>query len=139
MTQQASLFSCNNVGMAIGNRKVRETIAATNRSSNLSINKAKQGAKIGELRRTLTDAGFGTLDEQAVALGIVRSTAWTTLKCQHKASGLSATTIKRMWRSPNLPASARREDKEYIEQKCAGEFGHSESRIRLFRVGLAQY
>ena len=84
------------------------------------------------------EAGITALDEQAVALGIWRSTAWTILRRRNKASGLSAATIKRMWRSPRLPATARRVIQEYIEQKCAGEFGHSKSNIQLFRRQLGK-
>jgi hypothetical protein len=126
--------------MEFGNAKVRKTIPATSKpgSSSLSLKKAKQSAKIAELRQALIEAGITALDHQAVALGIWRSTAWTILRRQHKASGLSAATIKRMWRSPRLPAPARRVIQEYIEQKCAGEFGHSKSKIRLFRAQLGK-
>jgi hypothetical protein len=97
-----------------------------------------QSAKIGELRQALIYAGFVTLDEQAIALGVSRSTAWTILRSTHKASGLTAATIKRILRSPQLPPRARRVIHEYIKQKCAGEFGHNQSTMRLFRVRLAK-
>ena len=124
--------------MAIGKAKARKTNPATTRTgaSRLSLKKAKQSAKIAELRQALIDAGITALEDQAVALSIRRSTAWTVLRRQHKASGLSAATIRRMWRSHRLPAPARRVIQEYIEQKCAGEFGHSKSKIRLFRAQL---
>jgi hypothetical protein len=119
--------------------KGRSTTATDRRgSSSLSLSKAKQSAKIAELRQVLIDAGFIALDEQAAALGIWRSTAWTIFRRGHKASGLSAVTIKGMLRSPHLPTAARRVIQEYIEQKCAGEFGHSEPRIRLFRAQLGK-
>jgi hypothetical protein len=97
-----------------------------------------QAAKIRELREALIHAGFVALDEQAIALGISRSTAWTILRSTHKTSGLTAATIKRILRSPQLPPRARRVIHEYIKQKCAGEFGHNHSTMRLFRMRLGK-
>src|SRR4029079_15982375 len=95
--------------------KGRSTAATDRRGlSSLSLSKAKQSAKIAELRQVLIDAGFVALDEQAAALGIWRSTAWTVFRRGHKASGLSAVTLKRMLRSPHLPTAARRVIQEYI-------------------------
>src|SRR6266576_2463654 len=65
--------------------------------------KARQLAKIQDLGQALIDAGFRMLDEQADALGLARSTAWTILKARHKSSGLSAMIIERMLGS-TLPA-----------------------------------
>jgi hypothetical protein len=126
--------------MASDKEKSRKTIPATTRpeSSSLALKKAQQSAKIAELRQALIDAGITSLEDQAAALGIWRSTAWTILRRKHKVSVLSASSIKRILRSPHLPESARRVIQEYIEQKCAGEFGHSKSRIRVFRVQLGK-
>lgn len=52
--------------------------------------KARQGLKIRELGAALVSVGLITLDEQAKALGLPRSTTWTILKGTHKSSGLSA-------------------------------------------------
>ncbi len=57
--------------------------------------KARQSSKIRELAEAVKSAGFLTLDEQAKALGLSRSTAWTIRKASHKASGLSASIINR--------------------------------------------
>jgi DNA invertase Pin-like site-specific DNA recombinase len=65
--------------------------------------KARQVTKIKELGPSLTASGLVTLDEQARALGLSRSTAWAVLKANHKASGLAAATISRMLSSPELP------------------------------------
>src|SRR6266478_9905874 len=56
--------------------------------------KARQSLKIRELAEALKSAGFLTLDEQAKALGLSRSTAWTIRKASHKASGLSASITR---------------------------------------------
>ena len=49
--------------------------------------KARQSAKIRELGQVLIDVGLRSLDEQADALGVPRSTAWTILKRVTKAMG----------------------------------------------------
>ena len=96
-----------------------------------------QSAKIRELRQALVASGFPTLGQQAMALGLSRSTAWTVLKGNHKGSGLSAAIIKRMLASPQIPAVAKKILLEYIEQKCAGAYGHSKERVREFQTQIA--
>jgi hypothetical protein len=66
--------------------------------------RARQFSKIEELVEAVKSAGFVTLDEQAKALGLSRSTAWTIRKASHKASGLSASIISRMLAAPELAA-----------------------------------
>lgn len=100
--------------------------------------KARQSEKIREIRQAVIASGFVSLDKQAAALGLRRSTAWTVLKANHKASGLSATVIKRMLMSPQLPTAVRQIIKEYVEQKCAGDYGHSRARLQMFRARLGQ-
>jgi hypothetical protein len=95
--------------------------------------KARQAAKIRELGHALVDAGFPTLDEQAQALGLARSTTWTILRGSHKGSGLSAAIIKRMLLSPQLPPLARRKILEYTTDKLAGAYGGSRTqRLKFF-------
>jgi hypothetical protein len=79
--------------------------------------KAQQATKIRELGHALVDAGFLTLDEQAKALGLARSTTWTILRASHKGSGLSAAIIKRMLLSPQLPPLARWKILKYTTDK----------------------
>src|SRR5262249_3245785 len=69
--------------------------------------KSRHTSKIRELAEAVKSAGFLTLDEQAKALGLSRSTAWTIRKASHKASGLSASIINQMLAAPELPPSAR--------------------------------
>ena len=105
-------------------------------TTNIVAMKARQCAKIGELRQALLDAGFISLDQQAAALGLSRSSAWSLLKSAHKASGLSASTIRRMLNSPTLPPKARHVIEDYVERKCSGTYGHREHRLRRFRAQL---
>jgi hypothetical protein len=99
--------------------------------------KARQASKIRELAEAVESAGFLTLDEQAKALGVPRSTAWTIRRASHKASGLSASIIKRMLAAPELPALARSKIIEYVEEKAAGLYGGSRSQRRRFAAQLS--
>ena len=113
--------------------------SATRTPASISLDmRAKQAAKIRELRQVLVNAGFSVLDQQAVALGLSRSTAWAVLKGNHKSSGLTATLINRMLTSPKLPPSARAVLIEYVEEKSAGAYGHNKDRLRIFRAQCAE-
>jgi hypothetical protein len=100
----------------------------------------RQADKIREIGRALADAGIFTLDSQARALGLSRSTTWTILKASHKSSGLSAALIARMLAHPNLLPAVRRKIFEYIKEKKAGLYGDTPARLRKFsaRLSLAQ-
>ena len=85
----------------------------------------------------LAAAGILTLDEQAEVLALSRSTTWSILRATHKTSGLSAGVIIRMLASSRLPALARRTIHEYVQERLAGLYGHSERRRREFAVSLS--
>jgi hypothetical protein len=104
--------------------------------ASLSAMKARQNAKLREIRETLVAAGLVSLDQQAAALGLRRSTAWVVLKANHKASGISGTIIKDMLTCPRLPTSARQVIEHYVARKLAGDYGHSQTSIRKFRARL---
>jgi hypothetical protein len=99
--------------------------------------KALQSAKIRELGYALSTAGIFTLDKQAEALGLCRSTAWTILKGNHKASGLSATTVNRILNAPQLPSSVRAKVFEYVDEKAAGRYGHGKMLRHKFIARLS--
>src|SRR6188768_2824579 len=90
--------------------------------------KARQCEKLAELRAALLAGGFDTAAKQAMALGLSRSSAWKILRGDHKHSGLSASTIKRMLTSPNLPPDARKIIDEYVWAKLQGAYGHPAKR-----------
>ena len=102
----------------------------------LSEMKARQSAKIRELGQALIDAGLRTLDAQADALGLPRSTAWTIVKTCHKTSGLSAGSIERMLAS-KLPPRARATIVEYVEEKSFGLYGGSRRQQQRFAIRLS--
>ena len=95
--------------------------------------KARQCAKIAELRQVFLRAGYPSLDKQASALGLSRSTTWAVLQANHKSSGLSGSVIKRMLRSRDLPPAARQWIEEYVAEKVAGTYGHGRKPLRIFR------
>ena len=94
--------------------------------------KARQARKIRQLADTLVDAGFVSLDEQATALGLSRSTTWTLLKAHHKNYGLSAVLIKRVLAKPDLDAQVRSLILEYVRERAAGLYGHNDTQLRRF-------
>jgi hypothetical protein len=94
--------------------------------------KALQRQKIARFRDALVVAGLETLDQQAKALGLARSTTWTIIRADHKASGLSASIINRILQSPHLPPLARTLMLEYVNEKAAGLYGAKLSQQRRF-------
>jgi hypothetical protein len=101
-----------------------------------AVMRAQHASKIQQLRSALEAAGFQGLDEQAKALGLSRSTTWTIIAGKHKASGLSATIIKRMLQKPGLPPVVRTAVVEYVAEKAAGRYGHSKTQLRRFSARL---
>jgi hypothetical protein len=101
-----------------------------------AICKARQSSKIREFGHALVVAGFLTLDEQAKALGLSRSTTWTILKGNHKGSGLTAGIINRMLAAPRLPPLVRAKIVEYVQEKAAGLYGGSRGQRRRFAARL---
>jgi hypothetical protein len=91
-----------------------------NKQYSLSEMKARQSAKIRQLAATV---GMRTIDELAVVLGVPRSTAATIRNGQHKASGLSAGIIKRIFAAPYLPEATRVSLQEYVTEKACGLYG----------------
>ena len=100
--------------------------------------KERQRCKIRELRNALADAGFLTLNQQAEALGLSRSTTWAILTGNHKGSGLSAATINRMLASTMLPPRARKIIDEYIAEKATGVYGSGPTPRQRFTTRLAE-
>jgi hypothetical protein len=99
--------------------------------------KVRQAAKLRQVGEALRAAGISTLDKQAEALALGRSTAWTVLQANHKGSGLSAAVINRMLAAPRLPPPVREKLLEYVEEKAAGLYGHTEKQGCKFVATLA--
>ena len=99
--------------------------------------KARQRAKMREIVEALVAAGYDSLDSQAAALGLSRSTMWTIIKATHKSSGLSAKTLKRMLSAPGLHPLVRRKILEYIEERNDGRYGSTGNSLRRFNQRLS--
>jgi hypothetical protein len=108
------------------------------RPTNLSLAdaKARQSSKIREIGEALITAGFVSLDAQAKALGLPRSTAWTILSVEHKSTGISAKIISRMLNSERLPPLVRAKIMEYAEEKATGIYGGTKTQHRRFASQL---
>ena len=94
--------------------------------------KARQAAKLAEIREALVAAGKNTTTKQAAVLGLCRATTWVVLN-RDKRVGPSASVIKRILSSPQVPMSVRQKIQQYVEEKVSGLYGHSETATRSFR------
>ena len=63
-------------------------------------------------------SGFTSLDEQAKALGIGRSTAWTIVKNKHKLGRLSRKTVRRILANQGTPQPVRAIVQQYLDERC---------------------
>jgi hypothetical protein len=93
-------------------------------------------SRIRNIRDALVAAGFESLDKQAGALGLPRSTTWNIVHGNHKKSGLSASLVTRILKSPRLPASVRAKVIEYIDAKLGDGCGQNRIQQRRFRDRL---
>ena len=59
--------------------------------------------KIQDITEALISSGYTSLDRQAKALGLCRSTAWTIIRSTHKLGRLSTKTIERITTNPETP------------------------------------
>ena len=110
------------------------TCSKRNEPKSCASMRARQYAKITELRQVFLQAGYQSLDKQASALGLSRSTTWAVLQANHKSPGLSGSVIKHMLRSRDLPPAARQWIEEYVAEKLAGTYGHGRKPLRIFRA-----
>jgi hypothetical protein len=94
--------------------------------------KARQAAKLKEIRAALVATGCDGLDAQASMLGLSRSTTWSVLSGTHKGSGLTASVVLRMLATPHLKPAIRVKILEYIWEKSSGEYGGTKLRLRQF-------
>jgi hypothetical protein len=67
------------------------------------------------IREALVTSGYTSLDQQAKALGIHRSTTW--IKNKHKLGRLSAKTASRILANPETPPSVRAVVLRYLSER----------------------
>ena len=71
------------------------------------IDSQRRKVAIQHIADALINAGYISLDEQAKALGLSRSTAWTIVKRKHKIGRLNAKTTRCILANPDTPVSVR--------------------------------
>jgi|SRR5262249_46092189 len=76
--------------------------------------------ELGRISEALIASGFRSLDHQAKALGLGRSTAWNIIKNKHKLGRLSAKTIRRILENPDTPPRVRAIIEGYRSERFAG-------------------
>src|SRR5262245_45948706 len=100
-------------------RENRVTSSAGHRSCTVGIE---------HIADALIASGYTSLDQQAKALGINRSTTWTIVKVKHKRGRLSARTTERILANPDLPGRVRAVIQQYLTERSAPSRRASTSR-----------
>jgi len=80
----------------------------------LNTSSARRTVPAQHIADALVGAGYASLDEQAKALGLNRSTAWTIIRTKHKLGYLNSTTTKRMLANSELPPCIRDVLQRYV-------------------------
>ena len=65
----------------------------------------------------LIKAGYVSLDAQAKALGVSRSTAWTIVKAKQKLGCLNNKTVRNILANPDTPTSVRAIIRTMLDRK----------------------
>ena len=73
--------------------------------------------RLQDISAALIACGYTKLDQQAKALGVHRSTAWTIMKTKHKLDRLSLKTTNSMLANPALPPSVRIVVLQYLTER----------------------
>jgi hypothetical protein len=94
--------------------------------------------KMREIAECLKRCGRLTVDSQAKALGVSRSTAWAMLSGRYKVSGISARVVKQILSSQELPPEVRAKVVEYVADKVSGKFSCNATRLRRFRSRMME-
>src|SRR5262249_31914293 len=78
----------------------------------------RRAAPLQQIAEALVEAGHKSLDAQAKALGVHRSTAWTIIKTKHKVGRLNTKTARRILANPHTPLSVRLLIQQYLADGC---------------------
>ena len=71
----------------------------------------------GRIYEALIASGYTSLDEQAKALGVHRSTAWVIINNKHKLGRLSTKTVYRILGNPETPPAVRAVVQQYMTKR----------------------
>ena len=88
--------------------------------------------RLQDISEALTESGYTKLDQQAKALGINRSTAWTIVKVKHKLGRLSSKTTSRILANPETPPAVRDVVRQYLAER-SDETAYSQKDRRSLR------
>jgi hypothetical protein len=80
------------------------------------LHKLTAVATVKAITDALKASGFTSLDRQARALGLPRSTAWTIVKNKHKVGRLSKKTTSRILANPETPPTVRSVVQRYLAE-----------------------
>ena len=91
--------------------------------------------RLQDISEALTESGYTKLDQQAKALGINRSTAWTIVKVKHKLGRLSSKTTSRILANPETPPAVRDVVRQYLAER-SDETAYSQKDGRSLRQAV---
>jgi hypothetical protein len=100
-------------------RKVKEFVIVSAQSVSLGAEGPQRNYTVGiqHITDALIACGYTCLDEQAKALGVSRSTAWTIVKTKHKLGRLSAKTTRRILTNAETPPAVRYVVQRYLAER----------------------
>jgi hypothetical protein len=92
----------------------------------------EQRTALQQIGAALIACGYTSLDAQAQALGVPRSTAWTIVKSKHKLGRISVRVMIQMLSNPELPPQVREAVENYAatRETVSKENGRRRSAIR---------
>ena len=73
--------------------------------------------RLQDIGDALVAAGYTSLDDQAKALGVTRSTAWNIVNGKNKLDRLARKTTKRILANPDTPPSVRAIIQQYLAER----------------------
>ena len=74
--------------------------------------------RLQDIGDALVAAGYTSLDDQAKALGVTRSTAWNIVNGKNKLDRLARKTTKRILANPDTPPSVRAIIQQYLAERA---------------------
>src|SRR5262245_41450550 len=75
--------------------------------------------ELDRISEMLISAGYISLDEQAKALGLGRSTAWVIVAKKYKVGRLNAKTIDRILKNTQTPPAVRLLVEQYVANRVS--------------------
>ena len=94
---------------------------ATRARGKMPRGKRQYPIDLQQIREALIMSGYSKLDQQAKALGLHRSTAWTIVKAKHKLGRLNAQTTRRILANPDTPPDVRSVIQKHLDERFTGE------------------